>query len=409
MKNIIIVNDYANIEGGATQVAILSARGLAEVGLKIIFVYASGEPDISLIHPNIKLINFQQYDLLSNPSRLNASMVGLWNNSVEKQMRFFLKSIDEKNTIIHIHSWTKALSPSVISVIRESNFPFVMTMHDYFSICPNGGLYNYKSQKICEFKPMSIECLLSNCDARSYPQKLWRVLRQLICEKSGISNHTLNIISVTSFSKNILYPYLSEDTRYWDVPNPIDIMKDKYANPSDTNIFSFIGRFSVEKGADLFAEASKSLNFPTRFVGSGDMENKLKTITPDAEFTGWAKREDVIKYIKNSRAIIFPSRLYETQGLVVPEAAALGVPSIVSDTSAASEFIDDGKTGLLFEAGNLQSLINKMTLLDKDPNLAKELGLNAYKKYWNKPYDIQFHVNKLIDCYQTILKQEVKK
>jgi len=402
---IIILNDYASVQGGAAQVAVASAKGLAEAGHHVTFIYATGSADPLLDHSNITLIYLHQYDLLSNPSRVNAMMTGIWNRSVEKQLNTILDTFQKEDTIVHIHSWVKALSASAVSVIVKRRFPVVLTLHDYFAVCPNGGLYNYQEQSICTLKPMSTNCLASNCDMRSYSQKLWRYMRQLLYTKAGIPNHIKHFIYVSEFSKNILKTYLPEHATFWNISNPIDISKESIADPKSSNTFSFIGRLSAEKGALLFADASNKLNVQARFVGSGDLEVDLKTLNKNAEFTGWCDRKKIVSYIKNSRAVVFPSQLYETQGMVVPEAAALGVPSIVSDTCAASEYIIDGKTGLLFESGNVESLMQKIQLLSNDPDLAKELGRNAYEHYWNNPNNMQKHIAGLIKCYKTILQE----
>ncbi len=401
---IIIVNDYASVQGGAAQVAVASAKGLADAGHHVTFVYATGNADPLLNHPNIKLIDFQQYDLLSNPSRVNAMMVGIWNRSIEKQMNAVLDSFDKEDTIVHIHSWVKALSASAVSVIVKRQFPVVLTLHDYFTVCPNGGFYNYQEQSICKLKPMSTSCLASNCDMRSYSQKIWRYLRQTLYAKAGISSQIKHFISVSKFSENILKPYLPANAKFWDVPNPIDIPFDKAANPEDSSVFSFIGRLSAEKGVTLFADASNRLELTARFVGSGDLETSVQNLNKNAEFTGWSNRSDVIHYIKNSRAIIFPSQLYETQGMVVTEAAGLGVPAIVSNACAASENIIDGETGLLFESGDIESLMQKIKLLSKKPHLAKKMGQNAYERYWESPDNMQKHLKSLMNCYKQVLQ-----
>jgi glycosyltransferase involved in cell wall biosynthesis len=323
-------------------------------------------------------------------------------------MNDLLELFDNKETVVHLHAWVKSLSASVIAAILQQDFPVVMTLHDYFSVCPNGGFYNYQTQLPCTLKPMSMACLASNCDTRSYSQKLWRVLRQSFYVKAGIPNKIKHYISVSEFSENILRPHLPEDATYWDIPNPIDMKADQPANPEASEIFSFIGRLSAEKGVTLFAEASKKADIPARFVGSGGLDAHLKEINPKATFTGWANRDDVTTYIKNSRAIVFASQWYETQGLIVAEAAALGVPSIVSDACAASDYIIDGETGLLFESGNTESLTQKICLLFENPSLAKKMGENAYKMYWKRPYTMRRHVDGLLDCYHIILNNSKK-
>jgi glycosyltransferase involved in cell wall biosynthesis len=76
---------------------------------------------------------------------------------------------------------------------------------------------------------------------------------------------------------------------------------------------------------------------------------------------------------------------YETLGLVVLEAAANGIPSIVPDTSAAREIVIDGVTGLHFRGGDEQDLRAKMRLL-QDPELAATLGRAAYDRFWSSDF-----------------------
>ena len=406
---IIIINDYASVQGGAAQVAVTSARGLADTGHKVTFVYGTGDVDPLLEHDNIQLIDLGQYDLLSNPSRFNAITTGIWNRAVEKQLHELFALFDNKETIVHIHSWVKALSASAVSVIVEREFPIVMTLHDYFTVCPNGGLYNYQKESICQLEPMSLSCLASNCDVRNYSQKLWRYLRQKFYAKAGIPNRLRHFIFVSKFSKEILRPHLPKDAKFWDVPNPITVPKEEMADPSHANTFSYIGRLSHEKGVISFADASHRLGVAARFVGSGNLDSKIKEYNPNAIFTGWSQRADVIHYIKDSRAVIFPSLWYETQGLVVTEAAALGIPSIVSDTCAARDNIIDGETGLLFESGNTKDMMQKIQRLSEDADLAKEMGEKAYQHYWKDPHDITRHATDLITCYKAILTEEQSK
>ena len=402
--NIFILNDHASIVGGASQVAIASAHGLADAGYKVTFVFCVGPVHSQLNHPNIDLVNLEQFDLLSNPSIVNATMVGLWNIDVEQKIGKLLDGCDFKNTIIHVHSWVKSLSASAISVFISKGFRVVLTLHDYFTICPNGGFYNYQAQRICKLNPMSLSCLATNCDSRSYSQKIWRYLRQLFQFKAGIPGKLKHFISVSKFSEDILRPWLPKNTYFWSIPNPIDVKKNNNANPANYHQFSFVGRLSYEKGVDLFARAREHVDISVRFVGSGDLLNSLKKNNLDAEFTGWVSRKKVFEYIKTSRAVVFPSHWYETQGMVALEAAAHGTPVIVSDSCAAKNYIIDGVTGMHFKSGNADSLAGKIEILSSKPSLSVQMGQEAYEHYWADPFSINKHVMKLLECYKDILK-----
>lgn len=400
--NVIIVNDYASVQGGAAQVAVDSARGLAESGISVCFIYASGEAANELLHPNIRLVNLEQFDLLGDPSRVRAAALGLWNPTVKNKVESLLSEFSARETVVHIHSWVKALSISAIYAAKRSGFKVVVTLHDYFTACPNGGFYNFKSGSPCHLTPLSVSCLASNCDNRSYAQKIWRVMRQYITNTSHVFDDGISFIYVSEFSLNILRQYLPNGSNFWFVPNPTDFIKPKNLTiPGET--FTYVGRLAPEKGVEQFARAAAKACVKTRFVGTGELENKLKRIIPDADFTGWAAKTDVQRFINDSRAVVVPSQLFETQGLVVAEASSQGIPCIVSDICAGREYVEDGFTGLWYKGGNESDLINKIKLLSTDFSLAQKLGYNAFNFYWEKPSTLEVHVETLIKCYMQML------
>jgi glycosyltransferase involved in cell wall biosynthesis len=282
----------------------------------------------------------------------------------------------------------------------------VCTLHDYFSICPNGGLYNFPQQRLCLLRPMSLGCIASNCDARSYAQKLWRVGRQVVQNRfGGIPRRLKYFITVSDYSESLLRPWLPASAEFFRVRNPIEIDKMAPSAVHDNSSFTFVGRISTEKGPDVFAAAAQSANVRAVFVGSGPKEESITAMNTSVEHLGWLDRPGVVRAIQSSRAVVFPSLLHETHGLVVLEAAALGVPAIVSDSCAAREAIVDGETGLLFRAGNASDLSTKLVLLDRDPELAARLGSAAYKRYWSAPSTVEMHTKQLIACYGEIMKR----
>jgi len=404
--NIIILNDYASVRGGSAQVAIKSAVGLADLGYPVVFVYGGGEVVSALDHRNITLVNLGQYDLLSNPSKIDSAKNGLWNFTVEKKLLSFLKQFDVRNTVVHIHSWVKSLSISVFSVVFQLNLPFVVTLHDYFSVCPNGGFYNYPQEKICLCKPMSTQCLLANCDARSYFHKLWRSVRQILYSCSKFPYNVTNFITVSKYSEQILRRYLPSDSVYWRINNPVESIQSYPATPRNSQIFTYIGRLSKEKGLELLTGLKKFTGESFRFVGVGDLEPILKDFFPEAKFLGWCDWPEIDCALRDTRALLFTSQLYETQGLVVAEAAARGVPAIVSDVTAAKDFVEHKKTGLLFKSGSVESLEEQMLLASADDSLVESMGIECYNRYWGSPLSLSLHLKSLLSCYDIIIRQK---
>jgi glycosyltransferase involved in cell wall biosynthesis len=251
---------------------------------------------------------------------------------------------------------------------------------------------------------MSFRCVASNCDSRSYAQKLWRVGRQVVQDKvGGIPSRLKYFITVSDYSESLLRPWLPSAAKFYRVRNPVEIKRTDPATVGGNSAFTFIGRISVEKGPDVFAAGAGLASVRAVFVGSGPRQESLVSINASVKLQGWRDRAGVIQAIQESRALVFPSLLHETQGLVVLEAAALGVPAIVSDACAAKEAIIDGETGLLFRSGDVSDLSTKLKLLNRDPELAARLGARAYERYWSAPSTIEIHTAQLIACYGEIL------
>lgn len=401
---IIVVNDYGSVTGGASQVAIASLSRLACIGHDVTFISSVPPVDVNIDDKNVRVINFGFNDLLGNPSRILASIHGLWDIRCAKQFGSLLESYDRCETVIHFHSWVKSLSSSVIHEALTRNFSSVITLHDYFSACPNGGFYNYNTGSHCAIKAMSLQCAITNCDVRSYSHKTWRYLRQFIQnECAGLPRNIFSFITVSEYSEKLLKSYLHPDACFYRIRNPIQIEKETFRPDITKKTFSFIGRLSPEKGATLFAKAARESNAKAVFVGNGTDESAISRIYPGAQLVGWQDRPGVISHIRGSRAIVFPSLWHETQGMVVSEAAALGIPSIVSDGCAARESIIDGENGLLFKSGDVNDLAQKISLLNDDPSLAVRLGSFAYEKYWSNPVTVDTHTADLIRCYSSIL------
>ena len=403
---VIVLNDHGHVNGGAAQVAISSLNLLADAGLDVTFVSSVGPVDPCINRDKVKTINFGYHDLLSNPSRADAFVRGIWDSRCSERLRNLIATYDPTDTVIHLHSWVKSLSASVIRAAINRGFRVICTLHDYFSVCPNGGLYNFPQRAPCLLRPMSLACISSNCDSRSYPHKLWRAGRHFVQNAYGhIPGGIKYFISVSDYSESLLRHWLPPTAEIFRVRNPIEIDRQSPTEVTSNTAFTFVGRLSTEKGAHIFAQAAHTANVRSVFVGSGPERERVAALNLSLELRGWQDRRGVIQSISSSRSIVFPSLWHETQGLVVSEAAALGVPAIVSDACAAREAIVDGETGLLFRSGDTSDLSAKLRLLDRDPQTAARLGLQAYERYWRAPSTLDSHTKQLIACYSDVLRR----
>lgn len=409
--DVVILNDFADFSGGANSVALRSAIGLANRGCIVTLFAAVGPADPSLsATPNLRVVCLDQKEILHDGNRLRALTRGAWNQTALPALRELLRTRNPARTVVHAHMWTKALSPSVFKAAFELGFPVAVTLHDYFITCPNGGFYEYPTGRICHRRPMSVSCLACSCDRRNYGHKLWRAGRTFLQNSLvQLPERAAHFIGVSEFSLNILRPPLPSAARTTVVRNPVDCSNLGPAPVADNTAFVFIGRLVPEKGPRLFAEAARQANARAIFVGDGELRDELARDFPEVTITGWQSADDVAAWLRRARALVFASQWYETLGLVVVEAAANGVPAIVSSGCAARDIVVDGERGRHFAHGSVESLSGAMAELSNDPSLASRFGRAAYDWYWDRPWSTAAHVEELLDVYRRILGMPISK
>ena len=372
---------------GASKVAIDTARILKDTDIKVYFFSAVNKEEENI--EGIEYISTNQNEALKEKNKLKGALNGIYNFKAKKELKKLLNTLDKETTIIHVHGWTKALSSSVFDIAFKMKFKVVLTLHDYFTACPNGGYFNYKRNEICHFNPLSMKCIKCNCDSRNYGFKLYRILRQFVQNKIVRLNDKLeNVISISEFSEKILKPTLGKNTKITRIYNPIDIDEnEEKIDPSNNEYYLYVGRISKEKGVDLFCEAITQLGYKGIVVGDGDEKEKLEKQYPNIEFAGWKDKSEVKQYMKGARALIFPSRWYETMGLTIVEAQALGIPCIVSNCCAGKDFIKDKINGYVFE--NLEDLKVKIKVINelKTEYMLDEFKIENYTLKIKKVYD----------------------
>jgi len=402
---VVICVDHASVTGGQAKVAIDSALGLKARGARPI-VFAAAEPvDQRLIDAGVEIVCLGQHDLLGNPWRAAAAFQGTWNLAAEWRLAKLLKTLPKGETIVHVHGWAKALSPSIARPIAASGLLAVYTIHEYFLFCPNGGFYNYQTNEVCPLTPLSSECLKTNCDSRNYARKLWRSARLIVAQQyARLPEIFSDYICISNFQQQIVAPYLPKGVRVHLVSNPIDCEDlGPKENPASGDLI-FVGRLSPEKGVLLLAQASQLAGVSPVIVGDGPIMGELKQRFPHMRFLGWQAPERARELMRSARALAFPSLWYEGQPLTVLESKALGTPVIVSDVCAGREEIEDGTTGLWFKGGDVTSLANALQRIKND-FLVAQLSMAAYESFWRDPFTLDRHVGRLMLVYESMLER----
>ncbi|KAB7784198.1 glycosyltransferase family 4 protein [Methylorubrum populi] len=402
--HVVLVLDHAHINGGQAKVALDSAVGLRQRGHRVTVFAAVGPVDPRLEESGVRVVCLGQDDIASTTNKLAFAAQAIWNTTASARLSAELTLCDPRDTLVHVHAFAKALSPSIGTAIRRSGLPCLYTMHEFFLVCPNGGFYEYPADRICHRTPMSAACLTTNCDARSYPRKLLRVVRHLGLEHvAGLPGLFRHVVTISALQERVIAPLLPPRTVFHRIDNPISVERPP-PHHEGRNDFLFVGRISTEKGAPIFAEAARRAGIRPVFVGAGPSAADLKARYPEAVMLGWKSGPEVQALMRRARALVFPSIWYEGQPLTVYEALACGCPVIVSDACAGREAVEDGENGFWFRSGDAGALAAHLTRLSDDA-LAARMAERAYERYWSAPLSVAAHLDRLEQVYGLVMRE----
>lgn len=180
---------------------------------------------------------------------------------------------------------------------------------------------------------------------------------------------------------------------------------------SDDFIMLFVGQHRWEKNVRMIIEALKILrdegkSFKMVFAGEGYAEKDMKKLirqyklSNEVTFMGVVTDRKELEYLYAcSDLFLFPS-IYDNSPLVLQEAAAYDVPSIVVRNSSSAEGILDTVNGFLID-NTKQSLANTISGLMRYPETIQKAGKEARKSIYRNWEDI---VDNVFEKYSDIIK-----
>lgn len=401
--HVLILADFGHPGGGAERVALDSASALAEAGAQVTFVHAVGEADATApSHPRIRRIGLGLADVWERPV-WRAAAEGVWNREAARRLAATLAGLPSPPDVIHLHQWTRGLSPAVFPVLFRTGLPLAVTLHDYFVACPNGVYYRFDTGRPCALVPLSAACLAAPCDPRSSLHKLVRVARS-VATRRALAGRTLDLVHVSDRARAELSRLLAGlgPFRHHRVDNPVGARRTEPAGPKAALAAAYVGRLTREKGADLVALAARDAGMPSLFIGTGPLEAEIRGIE-GAEVLGWRPPEAVGQILRSRvRCLAAPSRWYETGPLTVYEALAAGIPVVASDRSGAAEKVVPGVTGLICapERAALADAFRRLA----DDALVERMGAQAHARYWAAPLSLAVHARALLVLYAGMIR-----
>jgi len=203
------------------------------------------------------------------------------------------------------------------------------------------------------------------------------------------------------------------------IKKPIKVL----SNGVDTNIFKpkkinktgkkllHVGRMSHEKNIDLVLKAfklvlNKKPNTILQIAGHGpelerfkDLTRKLK-IGKNVKFLGVVRDNRLVNLYQSSDIFITASTI-ETEGIVVLEAMACGLPIVGVNALAVPEIVKHNVNGIIANPNNEKELADSTLKLLENKDLREKFGKESLKIV--KEYDLNIIINKLEKIYKNLL------
>lgn len=155
----------------------------------------------------------------------------------------------------------------------------------------------------------------------------------------------------------------------------------KYGVEAGPAVLLYVGRVSKEKDLDVIVNAWSKLRgngASLAIVGDGPYLKELRTLLPDAAFTGYLAGLELARAYASADIFVFPSTT-DTFGNVILEALASGVPCVVSDQGGPKDLIAHGRTGFITRALDARDFASHVAKLTDDPTLLQAMRAAAHR------------------------------
>lgn len=182
----------------------------------------------------------------------------------------------------------------------------------------------------------------------------------------------------------------------------------------DSFKIGFVGRITKDKGIIELLQAFRNLrkkyhNIKLIILGDfetgdpiPDSERRYIETDPNILFLGF--QQIPFPYYKFMDIFVLPSHR-EGFANVCLEAALMGLPIITTNATGAIDTVIDGKTGLIYEVGNVKQLEEKIEFLIRNPEIRKKMGIEG-KKWVTKEFSSERIWNGLDNLYKALLKEK---
>ncbi|MBI1849060.1 MAG: glycosyltransferase [Planctomycetes bacterium] len=362
------------------------------------------------------------------------------NEAVEEKFGWVLR--DALPDVVHFQH-ALHLSTRCLRLARDSGAAVIVTLHDYWFICPKVQLIR-PDRSVCQLRRPGLGCLVCS-GGQTAPIRIGKWLTPLVGPALRLALRTRAMVSrrTPRFDNRLLNDAVALERRTSSIledlqaahllVSPSPFLRDRYVEhgipaerivvcrngirtrplravvrtPSDRLRIAFTGSLVWWKGLEVLVDAFNRLPPGRAVLGvHGDHEGNdavreyhrglVERIRVDGvQFHGGYAGEELTRIYRDVDVLVVPSLWFENSPLAVQEAHAAKVPVVASRLGALPGLVRDEVDGLLFEPGDADDLARVLRRLIDEPMLLERLRreIPAVK-------DVEEHVTEMLLFYR---------
>jgi glycosyltransferase involved in cell wall biosynthesis len=390
----LLVNDYAVLTGGA-ETSLAGQRDLLRKRGHEVAVFAS---DAALVGG---LESFADYHCKGTTSKAQTALA-TFNPSAARGLSRAMSEF--RPDVVHVKMFLWQLSPSILQHLEKK--PSIYEIMTYKAICPKG-TKTLPDGRRCT-RPAGVACFSEGCLtpqswlALMLQRCLW-LKRKRAFARFVTASQTMRLrLEENGVAPCQVIPFGCPERPPREEMSP-------------TPLLAYAGRLSPEKGVmtllQAMVKARDSLPGVLLLIaGEGPERKKLEKFTSEAgllsnvHFMGNLGRAELEKAFEPAWVQVVPSLWEEPFGIVTIEAMMRGTAVIASNHGGGAECVADGRTGLLFAAGDSEALADAILRLIGNKALCETLGA-AGRERALREYSLGKYATAWEECYGEVLLQ----
>lgn len=404
---------HHRIWGGAEQICLRCIDLLKQQGLDISLLTTPADVRAKEDFKTSTIKTLKNYlaPLLKGPFLLMKS----WGLLLDPFSFFCFNKIlkKDKPDIIHFHKIEEFSLLLVLSAVFNK-IPSVMTIYDYYYLCPKETLIK-DDDAICRVFNTSrcVKCIGS---------KRFNFLKAfLLCLRKKIFNYLLKKINafvvLSESSRFILESAGINKDKIFVIRQPFifDEVRDNKCNNGNTILF--IGWLQPRKGVGILIEAVKHVIAElkdVKLIIAGDIQDKcyeekirnlIKSckLADNVSILGKVPYGEVKRILKGASVVVIPEQWENMSPAVLIEAMYFKKPVVASNIGGIPEFIKNGVDGFLVEPRDAQGFARAIVKLLKNKEKAEEVGCLAGEKI-TELFNKKNTIGQLIKLYEEMVK-----